>query len=196
MKKIAITGGLSSGKTSVCRMLKELGAHVVSADEIVHRLLSPKAPLGQAIIQLLGEKIVKGEAFDRTQIANEVFTHPQKLSALEKLLHPAVLQEIEKEFERETSKNARPLFIAEIPLLYESESETQFDAVVAIIADEALAKERFQNPEEFEKRMARQLDPNQKAASRDLWPPPILRGTCWPPIGPLLRVKRLAQMLF
>ncbi|NGX45273.1 MAG: Dephospho-CoA kinase [Chlamydiae bacterium] len=167
LKKIAVTGGLSSGKSTACHMLKELGAHVVSADEIVHRLLSPKTPIGQEVIKLLGGKIVDRGTIDRTQIAEEVFAHPHKLATLEKLLHPAVLAEIEQEFEREAAKDGNPLFIAEIPLLYESESEKQFDVVIAIVSEKQLARERFQNPKEFEKRMERQIDPHQKAARAD-----------------------------
>ena len=54
LKKVAVTGGLSCGKSSVCRIFKELGAYVVSADKIVHQLLSPDANLGQKIVQLIG----------------------------------------------------------------------------------------------------------------------------------------------
>jgi dephospho-CoA kinase len=167
LKKIAVTGGLSSGKSTACRMLSELGAHVVSADEIVHRLLSPTTPIGQEVIQLFGKRIVSGETIDRNAIAHEVFTHPEKLAALEKLLHPVVLVEIKREFKQANAKNSAPLFVAEIPLLYESESEKEFDIVISLVSDKALAQERFHNHEEFEKRMSRQLDPSQKAARAD-----------------------------
>ena len=56
LRKVAITGGLSCGKSSVCRIFKELGAYVVSADKIVHQLLSPDTNLGQKVIKLIGPK--------------------------------------------------------------------------------------------------------------------------------------------
>ncbi len=51
LRKVAVTGGLSCGKSSVCRIFKEFGAYVVSADEIVHQLLSPETDLGQEVIR-------------------------------------------------------------------------------------------------------------------------------------------------
>ena len=60
LKKIAVTGGLAAGKTTVCQLFKELGAYVVSADEIVHQLLSPDTAVGQQVVSLLGSDIVSG----------------------------------------------------------------------------------------------------------------------------------------
>ncbi len=73
LKKVAITGGLSSGKSSVCKILKEMGAFVVSADDIVHQLLNPQTSIGHKIIELLGPGVVKGLQFDRTKIGTLVF---------------------------------------------------------------------------------------------------------------------------
>jgi len=56
LRKVAITGGLSSGKSSVCQIFQELGAYIVSADEIVHRLLAPQSPVSEKIIELLGQE--------------------------------------------------------------------------------------------------------------------------------------------
>ena len=61
LKKIAVTGGLAAGKTTVCQIFKELGAYVVSADEIVHQLLSPDTAVGQQVVSLLGSDIVSGQ---------------------------------------------------------------------------------------------------------------------------------------
>lgn len=171
LRKIAITGGLSSGKTTVCRFLKEMGAYVVSADEIVHELLSPHTPIGQKAIALLGSDILKEGQIDRAAIAKKVFSQPQKLRALEQILHPAVIDEINKRYQQiKSSKHI--LFVAEIPLLYESDMHPHFDAVVAVISDPSLSKQRFCQdtgyPEqEFDRRMARQWDPKQKEAQAD-----------------------------
>jgi len=173
LRKVAVTGGLSSGKTSVCHIFKELGAYTVSADEIVHQLLSPKTKLGQEIIHLLGQEIHRDGDLDRSVIARIVFSDEKKLLALERLLHPAVIEEIEKRY-RQVQKEAKySLFVAEVPLLYESENEYLFDHVVAVDADPKLCQKRFQAPskkypkDEFEKRMSRQWDPKEKAAKAD-----------------------------
>ncbi len=172
MKKVAITGGLSSGKSSVCRILKHLGAYTVSADEIVHQLLSPHTRIGHKVLDLLGQEILKEGHFDRAKIAEIVFAEPKKLKKLEAILHPAVIEAINTLYSQVKAENTHALFVAEIPLLFESESERYFDKIVAVIADPKIAKKRFQlhtpySFDEFERRMAQQLAPSSKAAKAD-----------------------------
>lgn len=168
LRKIAVTGGLSAGKTTVCKIFKELGAYVVSADEIVHELLFPGSTLGQEVASLLGTDIVSDNAFDRKKIAAKVFSQPHLLAALEELLHPAVFNEIERRFEKAGKENRFPLLIAEVPLLFEVNGEKQFDAVITVSASQQTCRSRFiehtdHTIEEFEKRMKRQIAPQQKA---------------------------------
>lgn len=172
LKKLAVTGGLSSGKTTVCKILENLGAYYVSADQIVHQLLSPKTKIGKKIIDLLGSDILNGDQFDRAKIAEKVFSQKDKLYALEQILHPAVINEIKNLYDHIKKSDKYILFVAEVPLLFESESENFFDAVLAVVADPELCKKRFQSKslapeEEFEKRMARQWDVKQKASKAD-----------------------------
>jgi len=172
LKKIAITGGLSSGKTSVCQILQACGAYVVSADEIVRRLLSSEAAIGQQVIHLLGSEILNGQKIDRDKIAKKVFSEPELLERLEKILHPKVLDEIEQQYQKISKEQKYPLFVAEIPLLYESESHHFFDLIIAVIAEENLSRKRYfdrtgRPDRDYEKRMNRQLHPAKKAARAD-----------------------------
>ena len=168
MKKVAVTGGLASGKTTVCQILRRLGAYVVDSDEIVHDLLTPHTPLGKDIKNLLGEDVLTDGKFDRKKIAAKVFSNPDQLRALEKILHPAVITEIEKRFQ--TLKNAQQytLFVAEVPLLYESDLAKHFDTVIAVIADPKLSRARSKHKVDFEERIQRQLAPHEKAARADI----------------------------
>jgi len=168
LKKIAITGGLAAGKTTVCQLFKECGAYVVSADEIVHRLLSPNTHVGQKVIDLLGSDILYDSRIDRKKVSEKVFPYPDKIRALEDILHPAVFDEIDKEYKQVKKEEKYQLFIAEIPLLYESEHAHHFDVVISVLSDPALCKKRFlQNNQhtelEFKQRMARQFDQEKKA---------------------------------
>ena len=172
LKKVAITGGLSSGKSSVCEILKRKGAYVISADDIVHQLLDPQNEIGQKIVNLLGDDSVRGTQFDRTLIAKKVFNNAEILKSLEKILHPAVLEEVEKHYNQIRNQKKFTLFVAEIPLLYEIESEYLFDTVVTVFTDPEIAKKRFQKKtnhsiQEFEKRMTHQLPPAEKSAKAD-----------------------------
>lgn len=167
-KKVAVTGGLSSGKSSVCHFFKELGAYVVSADEIVHQLLSPKTAIGQQVINLIGQDILVEGRIDRKKIAKKVFTQPSLLKSLESILHPAVRIEIEKQYEFMKAHNLASIFIVEIPLLFETESHSLFDDTICVIADHNICQKRFiesmhSTKEEFEKRNNRQMDTKEKA---------------------------------
>ena len=157
LNKIAVTGGLSSGKTTVCRILQELGAYVVNADEIVRQLLSSEPTIQRQVLSLLG-------TIDRRKIANIVFSNSDLLNALEKILHPAVFDEIARRYTKALSEKRSGLFVAEIPLLYEAGKEKLFDAVISVVATQEKCKQRFQGTEkEFEKRLSHQLPPEDKA---------------------------------
>lgn len=173
LKKVAVTGGLSCGKSSVCRFFNELGAHVVSADAIVHQLLlSPKSSLGQQVIALLGTDVVVNDQIDRGRIAKKVFNHPALLKSLEKLLHPAVKSEIDKQYKQVNTRGNVALFVAEIPLLFEVSAETGFDVVIVVQAPDEICRQRFKaatgyGDQEYDRRMAQQLDPAIKAQRAD-----------------------------
>lgn len=173
LKKVAVTGGLSCGKSSVCRILKELGAYVVSADKIVHQLLSSDTNLGQEVVKLLGPDVLVGQQLNRSRIAQIVFQDLNLLRALEKLIHPAVYRELDQDYRRQQSLLNPPLlFVAEIPLLFESGGRRDFDVVIAVIANPAICYQRFEkatgyDQKEFNKRMAQQLSLHDKAMQAD-----------------------------
>lgn len=168
LRKIAVTGGIASGKSTACQILKGFGAYVVSADEIVHQLLSnTTSPLGQNVIKLIGSDIVVNQQIDRSKIAKKVFNQPQLLKELEELLHPAVREEMARHYLLASQQPNVPLFVAEIPLLFETKGEGFFDFTVAIISNETISKQRFQNAkgytaEDYDKRNALQLPMQEK----------------------------------
>lgn len=168
IKKIAVTGGLSSGKSTVCQFFKELGAYVVNADEITHRLLSPDTKVAQQVIELFGPDIVSHGKIDRSKIAKKAFNNPILLQALENLLHPIILDEIEKEYQSVYSNY--PLFVAEIPLLFEIGADIDYSTTILVTADEQKCKERYETSknvkqnDDFYQRKKRQMSAEEKAA--------------------------------
>ena len=119
LRKVAVTGGLACGKSSVSLFLKEFGAYTVSADQIVHNLLAPQAEVGKQVIALLGSDVVESGRLVREKIAQRVFGNPQLLRELEALIHPAVAAKIDEHYEEAKAENA-PLVVAEVPLLFEA----------------------------------------------------------------------------
>lgn len=168
MKKIAITGGIASGKSSVCQFFKELGAYVVFADAIVHDLLESDRELCQRITEQFGLKIVRGNRLDKKALADLAFENPGLLQKLERLIHPKVFGKIESLYKEVEKTGEYSLFIVEIPLLYETNADFFYDATIAVISDEKEAKKRFQKKgfeeEEYTRRMKRHFSPQEKAA--------------------------------
>jgi dephospho-CoA kinase len=176
LKRVAVTGGLSSGKSTVCRLFKQLGAYVVSADEVVHQLLSSDPNTIRNVVNLLGSDIMTSQGIDRSKVADKVFKQPKLLRSLENILHPAVRDEINEQFEKAQLSGKYPLFVAEIPLFYESQTLSQknnFDAVIAVIADKEISRQRFNqikkyDSQEFNLRWDQQMDPAEKQRRADI----------------------------
>lgn len=166
LKKIAITGGLGSGKTTACQFFKELGAYVVHTDAIVHALLDPHTQLGKQVVALFGPKIVSRGEISRAALAEEVFSSPEKLKALESLLHPAVLRRVEELYKEASIKGEYTSFVVEVPLLFEAGWDLFYDITIAIKTEAQLAKKRCIESgfpaDTYEKRMARQMAPSEK----------------------------------
>jgi dephospho-CoA kinase len=165
LKKIAVTGSLSSGKSTVCQFFKELGAYVLSADEIVHRLLTPEKLVGQQVVDLFGKDILTNNQIDRTKIAKKAFSDPKLLAALEHLLHPKVRDEIEKEYRNCSSKFT--LFVVEIPLLFETGADAEYPIIITVTAPKQQCQQRFKKgvksaEQDYQKRMDRQLSIEEK----------------------------------
>ena len=166
LKKIAVTGSLASGKTTVCQILKACGGYVIYADAIVHEQLSLATVIGQQVVSLLGTSIITGNQIDRTKIAKIVFSNSQKLNSLQQILHPEVRREIEREYKR-VQHQPYAFFVAEVPLLYEAKMEDLFDTVIAVVTEEAIARKRYGKDEEFDQRMACQMHEKEKAEKAD-----------------------------
>ncbi|HEV2304725.1 MAG TPA: dephospho-CoA kinase [Candidatus Acidoferrales bacterium] len=92
---IGLTGGIASGKSVVARMLQQLGCAVIEADLVAHELLKSSSPVSQKIIAEFGREILgANDEIDRGKLGDIVFADPQKLSRLNALTHPPVLQQI------------------------------------------------------------------------------------------------------
>ena len=167
LKKIAITGGLASGKSTVCQFFQELGAYVINADTIVHEILETQTDLGPKILRTLGSDIFHNGKFDRKKIADKVFRNADRLRELENILHPELLQEIARRYKKVCQEKKYTSFVVEMPLLYEIGAETFYDVCITVLADEQTAKKRFQarghTEQEYEERMSHQIAPPIKA---------------------------------
>lgn len=172
LRKIAVTGGVSAGKSTVCRFLADRGAYIVDTDKIVHTLLSSDSQIRKQVINLLGAGVLLDDRINRKAIADKVFSDPETLKSLELLLHPAVFREMQLQYQRVKDDPKYSLFVAEVPLLYETESSKLFDCIVVVLSERQLCLNRFTkeskgSPKSFDQRMERQMMPAEKAAKAD-----------------------------
>jgi dephospho-CoA kinase len=160
LKKIAVTGQVASGKSTVCKYFKQLDAFVVDADKLAHNLLSSKTPVGQKIIKFLGNDIIDAGEVSRKKIADKVFKDPQKLKKLEAIIHPLVFEEIENLYKIASKEEKYLFFVVEIPLLFETNQEKFYDFVIVVTTE----KKRTKKNDERENRL---IDINDKIKKAD-----------------------------
>ncbi len=135
---IAVTGGIGAGKSEALKAFGRHGAATISSDEIVHRLLRDDEEVKREIVDRLGGGVLSNEAIDRRKVADLVFADRERLDWLERLLHPRVVREYLAWRERQ----AAPVTVTEVPLLYEAGGESRFDKVVVITAPAKLREQR------------------------------------------------------
>jgi dephospho-CoA kinase len=137
MLKIAITGGAGSGKSTVARMFKELGAYVLDADQIARDAVAVGAPAWQELRRLYGEDFFnQNGTLNRSKLAQWVFTDAEARHALNALIHPLVAQELQKNV-ADLERQGVDLVLVEVPLLFEAGQEQAFDRVIVVTAPKA-----------------------------------------------------------
>lgn len=130
--RIGLTGGIGSGKSTVARMFAELGAPVIDADDIAHRLTAPGGPAVAAILEHFGPGVAHDGGIDRRSLAHRVFAEPAERQWLEALLHPL----IRAEMDRRARTAGGGYCILVIPLLIESRQRDLVDRILVVDADE------------------------------------------------------------
>ena len=138
MRLIAITGSIGMGKSTVAKMFGEAGLPLFDADAEVRAMQGPGGSLVAAISEAFPEAIAGGQ-LDRELLANIVLEQPSRLKRLEAIVHPAV-QEARRKFV--SANSAAPALVFEIPLLFETKGDTQFDTVIVVSAPAEIQRER------------------------------------------------------
>jgi dephospho-CoA kinase len=166
---VAVTGPFASGKSTLVRLLGELpGTETASADEIVHHLLKSDRQTVSRIIDRFGEEVRGSEGIDRKALGREVFGDAEALRDLEEILHPLVRSETNRRIESSTAE----LFVVEIPLLFETGRDRDFDYTVAVTVPEERrrlwSEQRGMDEAALRALEERQLSGEEKARRADL----------------------------
>lgn len=138
MLRVGLTGGLASGKSFVGEALASLGCHLLKADELGHKLLEPGTEVHGRVVEAFGPSILDAEGrIVRRALASLVFDRPEKLSLLNSIVHPAVIEEEERWMRQIEASDPHGIAIVEAAILIETGSYKRFDRIVlAVCTDE------------------------------------------------------------
>lgn len=163
MYKVGITGGIGSGKSTVCEMLAGRGVAVYTADERAKALMATDAALRSSIIEAFGSDAYTAEGLNRGFLAANVFASPEALARLNGLVHPAVMAD----FEAWAEQQEGDYVVLESAILFEAALDDRVDVSVAVMAPEALRLERAMardgaSEEQIRARMRNQLSDEER----------------------------------
>lgn len=138
MIKIGVTGGIGSGKSTVCRLFAARGAALYDSDREAKRLMNDDPDLRSRIVGAFGEECYTGAGLNRAVLAQKVFGHPEQLLRLNAIVHPAVIADFRDWAGRQTGDYV----VLESAILFSSGLDREVDRTVAVLAPEPLRIER------------------------------------------------------
>ena len=169
MLKVALTGGIGSGKSLVGDYLQELGAVVIDSDELARNVIERGTAGFEQVVSTFGDEILSDGEIDRTKLAKQVFENEEKRKKLESIIHPLVRQAAELAI-----KDLAPdqIVVNEIPLLFETQGAKRFDFVITVETSMGIRitrlKERGMKDYEISNRISAQASDEQRASIADV----------------------------
>ncbi len=163
MLKIGITGGIGTGKSTVCSIFKLLNVPVFNADVEAKKLYTQRTDLKEIILKEFGANIYEGTTFYKERLAQVVFSNKEKLQRLNELIHPMVQEQSEQWFHAQDA----PYAIKEAALMIESGSHKHLDQLILVQSPLALRIERvaardLKSKSEIEQRINNQMPEAEK----------------------------------
>ncbi|HPJ97119.1 MAG TPA: dephospho-CoA kinase [Syntrophales bacterium] len=168
MLNVGLTGGISTGKTTIARLLVEKGAILIDLDEVAHRVQMPETEVWREIVETFGEGILNPDkTINREKLGAVVFSDPAKLNRLNEIVHPAVFRAWKSRIAEIESTQPDAIALSDIPLLIEIGAQQRFDLIVLVYIprDEQLERLILRNGysrEYAEKRITSQMSIEEK----------------------------------
>ncbi|MFF3905374.1 dephospho-CoA kinase [Streptomyces sp. NPDC001848] len=171
MLKVGLTGGIGAGKSEVSRLLVECGAVLIDADRIAREVVAPGTPGLAAVVEAFGEDVLAPDgSLDRPRLGSIVFADPDKLAALNSIVHPLVGA---RSRELETAAPDDAVVVHDVPLLAENGLAPLYDVVIVVDASPAtqldrLVRLRGMTEEDARARMAAQASREKRLDVADI----------------------------
>ena len=171
MKKIGLTGGIGSGKSTIGRIFKTLGTPVYDSDKEAKNLIQTNSEIKDSLISIFGEAAFAGGQYNKEFISQHVFDNKEKLMQLNAVVHPVVKKHFETWCVEQCEKGAFYI-IKEAAILFESGASQGLDSVIAINASEEVRLARVMNRDrielsEIQKRINNQLTDEERSSRAD-----------------------------
>jgi dephospho-CoA kinase len=170
--RVALTGGIATGKSFCLGVFAAEGVPTIDADRLAHDAIAPGTPGHAAVVARFGTGILTAEgAVDRPALGRLIFGDDRARRELEAIIHPGVYRAVERWF-AELGDRSEPMGIADIPLLYETGREIDFDVVIVAACPPAMQAERLMRrngltAQEAAQRMAAQMPIAEKTSRAD-----------------------------
>ncbi len=171
MYKIGVTGGIGSGKSTVCELLRDRGVAVYDSDSRAKQLMAESEALREQLTAAFGAECYNAEGLNRAFLASKVFGNEEALQQLNSIVHPAVRADFQAWAEQQQS----PYVVLESAILFEAGFETEVDATLAVMAPMPMRLERTMardgvDRESVVRRMEHQLSDDElhRRASRTI----------------------------
>jgi dephospho-CoA kinase len=190
---LGITGGIACGKSLICHFFRELGAAVLSADELAREAVRPGEEAYKEIVTHFGDEILSADgSIDRARLAAKIFPSPALRHLLNQITHPAIGRLADRRINELRKKPDISLIIYEAPLLFEAKAETRVDLVLVVTTTPEQQFERLMrrdnlSREEALQRISAQMPLAEKISRADI----LVENN-----GPPLETQKLVGKIF
>lgn len=145
---VGLTGGISSGKSTVLKIFKNFGCKTIDADEIAHQLTRPGTKVLREIVRKFGQEVLnKKGTLNRKKLAEAIFRDRQKRKSLNAIMHPKIIAEMKKRIkgvQKLTAQSRRKIVLVDMPLLFEAKLEYLVDKIILVYVPQKIQIERLQ----------------------------------------------------
>ena len=173
LKRIGLTGGIATGKSTVAKIFSELGFFVINADELARKVVEKGTYGWKKVVETFGREILlPNGSIDRKKLGNIVFSNLEAKKKLERIIHPLVIDEMEKILKVFEKEHPCEPIIIEIPLLFEVGLHKKMDKTIVVYAPKNVQIERMMKRDgltyqEAEMRLKNQMDIEEKRKLAD-----------------------------
>ena len=170
---VGITGGIATGKTTVCNMLKEMGAYLIDFDQIAKKVVEPGRPAWKQIVEYFGKQVISDDGtINRKKLSQIVFADLEKKKMLERFTHPWIYEEFVRQINEIAKRDPNAIIQVAVPLLIELNQQYRFHKIVVVYTSKETQIERLMKRDritrqEAENMLSAQLPIDEKVRYAD-----------------------------